>query len=181
MFTGQMWIRVRIICNNLNLSLTCLPFEAQFLTLLSQHGDDFKRIAASMPNKVLNIFNSFTQVISDSSSIQTTIQVNTYFRTNLVDLRLDKVVASAPKRSPTPDGTTPVSNAKFYNSVIEDDDATRIDQTTSPINRPPSVGLPTVVASPTDQNKFSAPPSHLGKSSINSRWPPSDLPTSSAQ
>ena len=28
-------------------------FSALFLQLLAQHGDDFKRIAASMPNKVI--------------------------------------------------------------------------------------------------------------------------------
>ncbi|KAG6873092.1 hypothetical protein C0995_003138 [Termitomyces sp. Mi166 len=55
-----------------------------FLTLLAQHGDDFKRIAASMPNK-------------------TTSQVSNYYRTNCDELGLEKIVAGAPKRSPTPD------------------------------------------------------------------------------
>ncbi|KAG5654448.1 hypothetical protein H0H81_002639 [Sphagnurus paluster] len=55
-----------------------------FLTLLSQHGDDFKRIAASMPNK-------------------TTIQVSNYYKTNAEDLALEKIAACAPKRSLTPD------------------------------------------------------------------------------
>ncbi|KZT25707.1 hypothetical protein NEOLEDRAFT_1178170 [Neolentinus lepideus HHB14362 ss-1] len=54
-----------------------------FLRLLSQYGDDFKRIAASMPHK-------------------TTIQVTTFYRSNLNTLRLDQVAARAPKRSPTP-------------------------------------------------------------------------------
>ncbi|KAG5643641.1 hypothetical protein DXG03_000567 [Asterophora parasitica] len=48
--------------------------KSLFLTLLGQHGDDFKRIAASMPNKA-----------------------------NMDDLDLEKVAAGAPKRSPTPD------------------------------------------------------------------------------
>ncbi|THH21143.1 hypothetical protein EW146_g340 [Bondarzewia mesenterica] len=56
-----------------------------FLHLLAQHGDDFKRIAASMPNK-------------------TTIQVNAFYLANLTELNLEQVAASAPMRSPTPDG-----------------------------------------------------------------------------
>ncbi|KII84278.1 hypothetical protein PLICRDRAFT_359213 [Plicaturopsis crispa FD-325 SS-3] len=55
-----------------------------FLALLAQHGDDFKRIAASMPNK-------------------TTVQVSNYYKSNLSELELEKVAASAPKRSPTPE------------------------------------------------------------------------------
>ncbi|GLB42326.1 putative SANT SWI3, ADA2, N-CoR and TFIIIB'' DNA-binding domains containing protein [Lyophyllum shimeji] len=58
--------------------------KSLFLTLLGQHGDDFKRIAASMPNK-------------------TTIQVSNYYKANLDELDLAKIAASAPKRSPTPD------------------------------------------------------------------------------
>ncbi|TFY82929.1 hypothetical protein EWM64_g1081 [Hericium alpestre] len=58
--------------------------KALFLKLLSQYGDDFKRIAASMPNK-------------------TTIQVSAFYKTNQVDLDLKQVAACAPKRSPTPD------------------------------------------------------------------------------
>ncbi|KAI0355922.1 hypothetical protein OH77DRAFT_1424192 [Trametes cingulata] len=57
--------------------------KALFLKLLAQHGDDFKRIAASMPNK-------------------TTIQVTSFYKANLNDLELAKVAAMAPKRSPTP-------------------------------------------------------------------------------
>ncbi|CCM04396.1 uncharacterized protein FIBRA_06572 [Fibroporia radiculosa] len=56
-----------------------------FLDLLSQHGADFKRIAASMPNK-------------------TTIQVSAFYRANVANLGLVRVANSAPKRSPTPDG-----------------------------------------------------------------------------
>ncbi|KAH9478673.1 hypothetical protein JR316_0009131 [Psilocybe cubensis] len=56
----------------------------QFLSLLAQYGDDFKRIAASMPNK-------------------TTIQVSNYYKINAVALDLQKVAARAPKRSPTPE------------------------------------------------------------------------------
>ncbi|KAI0915939.1 hypothetical protein AcV5_003406 [Taiwanofungus camphoratus] len=55
-----------------------------FLKLLAQHGDDFKRIAASMPNK-------------------TTIQVSIFYKANLEEMDLAKVAASAPKRSPTPE------------------------------------------------------------------------------
>ncbi|KAF5379192.1 hypothetical protein D9615_005908 [Tricholomella constricta] len=58
--------------------------KTHFLTLLGQHGDDFKRIAASMPNK-------------------TTIQVSNYYKANADELDLEKVAAGAPKRSPTPD------------------------------------------------------------------------------
>ncbi|OSD05227.1 hypothetical protein PYCCODRAFT_1443522 [Trametes coccinea BRFM310] len=57
-----------------------------FLKLLAQHGDDFKRIAASMPNK-------------------TTIQVTSFYKVNLAEMELAKVAAMAPKRSPTPSGT----------------------------------------------------------------------------
>lgn len=58
-----------------------------FLRLLSQYGDDFKRIAASMPNK-------------------TTIQVSVFYKANMAQLNLARVAASAPKRSPTPDTGT---------------------------------------------------------------------------
>lgn len=58
--------------------------KSLFLKLLGQYGDDFKRIAASMPNK-------------------TTVQVSNYYKSNLVDLELEKVAAGAPKRSPTPE------------------------------------------------------------------------------
>ncbi|KZT07101.1 uncharacterized protein LAESUDRAFT_758902 [Laetiporus sulphureus 93-53] len=58
-----------------------------FLDLLAQHGADFKRIAASMPNK-------------------TTIQVSAYYKSNLAELNLAKVVANAPKRSSSPDGVS---------------------------------------------------------------------------
>ncbi|GJE85141.1 hypothetical protein PsYK624_012190 [Phanerochaete sordida] len=55
-----------------------------FLHLLSQHGDDFKRIAASMPNK-------------------TTVQVGAFYRANADSMGLDIIVANAPKRSTSPD------------------------------------------------------------------------------
>ncbi|KAG6831711.1 hypothetical protein H0H87_004368 [Tephrocybe sp. NHM501043] len=58
-----------------------------FLGLLAQHGDNFKRIAASMPNR-------------------TTIQVSNFFKANCDELGLEAVAASAPKRSLTPDATT---------------------------------------------------------------------------
>ncbi|KZP24993.1 hypothetical protein FIBSPDRAFT_734796 [Athelia psychrophila] len=67
--------------------------KSLFLHLLSQHGDDFKRIAASMPNK-------------------TTVQVSNYFKSNLVQLGLDNIVASAPKRSPTPEPPAAWKEAK---------------------------------------------------------------------
>ncbi|KAH9941818.1 uncharacterized protein BXZ73DRAFT_41651 [Epithele typhae] len=57
--------------------------QALFLKLLAQHGDDFKRIAAAMPNK-------------------TTIQVSAFYRSNLTEMQLAKVAAQAPKRSPSP-------------------------------------------------------------------------------
>nr|VWO95324.1 Foldase protein PrsA 2 (EC [Ganoderma boninense] len=57
--------------------------ETLFLKLLAQHGDDFKRIAASMANK-------------------TTIQVSAFYRSHSTEMNLSKVVAQAPKRSPTP-------------------------------------------------------------------------------
>ncbi|PIL23249.1 transcription factor [Ganoderma sinense ZZ0214-1] len=57
--------------------------KALFLKLLAQHGDDFKRIAASMANK-------------------TTIQVSAFYRSHSTEMNLSKVVAQAPKRSPTP-------------------------------------------------------------------------------
>ncbi|KAF8960323.1 hypothetical protein BDZ97DRAFT_1834066 [Flammula alnicola] len=58
--------------------------KSLFISLLAQHGDNFKRIAASMPNK-------------------TTIQVSNYYWSNMNPLGLDNIAASAPKRSPTPD------------------------------------------------------------------------------
>ncbi|TBU34325.1 hypothetical protein BD311DRAFT_802652 [Dichomitus squalens] len=59
------------------------PLTALFLKLLAQHGDDFKRIASSMANK-------------------TTIQVAAFYRSHSTEMNLSKVVAQAPKRSPTP-------------------------------------------------------------------------------
>ncbi|KJA23063.1 hypothetical protein HYPSUDRAFT_201624 [Hypholoma sublateritium FD-334 SS-4] len=58
--------------------------KSLFIRLLSQHGDNFKRIAASMPNK-------------------TTIQVSNYYTNNLVELGLRAIAARAPMRSPSPD------------------------------------------------------------------------------
>ncbi|KAJ3548047.1 hypothetical protein NM688_g5342 [Phlebia brevispora] len=71
---------------------------ALFLRLLAQYGDDFKRIASSMPNK-------------------TTIQVSTFYKANAVAMDLESIVRSAPKRSPSPeneswaDGLLPGSGA----------------------------------------------------------------------
>ncbi|KAG6811408.1 hypothetical protein H0H92_007602 [Tricholoma furcatifolium] len=58
--------------------------KSLFMTLVAQHGDDFKRIAASMPNK-------------------TTMQVTNYFKTNYDELNLESLVAIAPRRSATPE------------------------------------------------------------------------------
>ncbi|KAI0763473.1 hypothetical protein BD413DRAFT_606658 [Trametes elegans] len=60
---------------------------AQFLDLLSRHGHDFKRIAASMPNK-------------------TTIQVTSFYKANHIEMELANVAAKAPKRSPSPTAST---------------------------------------------------------------------------
>ncbi|THG93035.1 hypothetical protein EW026_g8082 [Hermanssonia centrifuga] len=73
--------------------------KATFLHLLSQHGDDFKRIAASMPNK-------------------TTIQVSTFYKANVVELGLEKIVAGAPKRSPSPDPSEMWRDAPFIGSGV---------------------------------------------------------------
>ncbi|EDR08029.1 uncharacterized protein LACBIDRAFT_294359 [Laccaria bicolor S238N-H82] len=64
-----------------------------FLTLLAQYGDDFKRIAASMPNKVY----------PTHSRPLTSIQVRNYYKFNGPALNFEKVAAQAPKRSPTPE------------------------------------------------------------------------------
>ncbi|KAG6820273.1 hypothetical protein H0H93_003104 [Arthromyces matolae] len=63
-----------------------------FLTLLAQYGDNFKRIAASMPNK-------------------TSSQVSNFYRMNCDGLGLEAIVAGAPKRSPTPVATDGSPNA----------------------------------------------------------------------
>lgn len=56
--------------------------KSSFLALLSQHGEDFKRIAASMPNK-------------------TTIQVTNFYKANAEELGLARVIAdSAQSRLP---------------------------------------------------------------------------------
>ncbi|KAH9947538.1 hypothetical protein B0H21DRAFT_691833 [Amylocystis lapponica] len=79
-----------------------IRFLALFLRLLGQHGDDFKRIAASMPNKA-----------------RTTIQVSTFYKHHLAELDLEKVAASAPKRSPTPDSTPDIwKEASFPGSGV---------------------------------------------------------------
>ncbi|KAH9061067.1 hypothetical protein EDB87DRAFT_476985 [Lactarius vividus] len=54
-----------------------------FMGLLAQYGKDFKRIAASMPNK-------------------TTIQVGNFYAANLERYNLSTIAAQAPGRSPTP-------------------------------------------------------------------------------
>ncbi|KAI9438635.1 hypothetical protein H4582DRAFT_186052 [Lactarius indigo] len=57
-----------------------------FMGLLAQYGKDFKRIAASMPNK-------------------TTIQVGNFYAANLERYNLSTIAAQAPGRSPTPQET----------------------------------------------------------------------------
>ncbi|KAI0318518.1 hypothetical protein OF83DRAFT_939962 [Amylostereum chailletii] len=69
--------------------------KALFLALLSQHGDDFKRIAASMPNK-------------------TTVQVSAYYKAHAEELDLARVAANAPKRSPTPEA----SNSRGSSAMV---------------------------------------------------------------
>ncbi|KAF9467873.1 hypothetical protein BDZ94DRAFT_1184936 [Collybia nuda] len=73
--------------------------KSLFLGLLAQHGADFKRIAASMPNK-------------------TTIQVNNYYKSNLVELDLEKVAASAPRRSPSPERREPQKDTIYPGSGV---------------------------------------------------------------
>ncbi|THH29749.1 hypothetical protein EUX98_g4435 [Antrodiella citrinella] len=58
--------------------------KAQLVLLLSRYGDDFKRIAASMPSK-------------------TTAQISTFYRTNMTQMNLEHAVANASRRSPTPE------------------------------------------------------------------------------
>ncbi|KAK1226202.1 DNA-binding protein snt1 [Marasmius sp. AFHP31] len=54
-----------------------------FVKLLGQHGDDFKRISASMPNK-------------------TTAQVHNFYRNNIDKLGLREIARNAPRTSPEP-------------------------------------------------------------------------------
>ncbi|KAI0298715.1 hypothetical protein B0F90DRAFT_687356 [Multifurca ochricompacta] len=75
-----------------------------FMGLLAQYGKDFKRIAASMPNK-------------------TTIQVGNFYASNLDRYNLSTIAAQAPGRSPTPnlpqedkkDSSEPVGNIPSSN------------------------------------------------------------------
>ncbi|KAH9932874.1 uncharacterized protein B0H18DRAFT_984374 [Fomitopsis serialis] len=53
-----------------------------FVKLLAHHGDDFKRISASMPNK-------------------TAIQLSAYYKANNAELKLGKVAAQGRRRSPS--------------------------------------------------------------------------------
>ncbi|KAH9836163.1 uncharacterized protein C8Q71DRAFT_708990 [Rhodofomes roseus] len=55
-----------------------------FIKLLAHHGDDFKRISASMPNK-------------------TAIQLNAWYKANMKESNLATVAAQGRKRTPTPD------------------------------------------------------------------------------
>lgn len=91
---------IPLISTSIFLSLMC-QFEGLFLVLLSQYGDDFKRIAASMPHKVISSVDHMGNISNPCD--QTTIQVSNYYKSNAADLELDKIVAIAPKRSPTPE------------------------------------------------------------------------------
>ncbi|RDB29981.1 Uncharacterized protein C22E12.19 [Hypsizygus marmoreus] len=66
-----------------------------FLALLAQHGSNFKRIAASMPNK-------------------TTVQVSNYYKANMIEMDLERVAAAAPRRSPTPEEPRKESSTSVF-------------------------------------------------------------------
>ncbi|KAI9458635.1 hypothetical protein BJY52DRAFT_1119457 [Lactarius psammicola] len=69
-----------------------------FMGLLAQYGKDFKRIAASMPNK-------------------TTIQVGNFYASNLDRYNLSTIAAQAPGRSPTPQETKKESPEQLDNAT----------------------------------------------------------------
>ncbi|KAF9261694.1 hypothetical protein L218DRAFT_930592 [Marasmius fiardii PR-910] len=73
-----------------------------FLKLLGQHGDDFKRISASMPNK-------------------TTAQVANYYRNHIDELNLREIAKNAPRHSPPPSSHP---NSPPMASLPLDDDVT---------------------------------------------------------
>ena len=78
-----------------------LYLVAVFLSLLAQYGDDFKRIAASMPNKVGT--SGSQDICSILIVLKTTIQVSTFYKANSAALDLETIVRGAPKRSPSPE------------------------------------------------------------------------------
>jgi polynucleotide 5'-kinase involved in rRNA processing len=69
--------------------------------LLAQYGKDFKRIAASMPNKV-RLSSLFFLNPAYVIFLQTTIQVGNFYTANLERYNLSTIAAQAPGRSPTP-------------------------------------------------------------------------------
>ena len=69
--------------------------------LLAQYGKDFKRIAASMPNKA-RLSNLCSLILPYLISPQTTIQVGNFYTANLERYNLSPIAAQAPGRSPTP-------------------------------------------------------------------------------
>ncbi|KAI0676321.1 hypothetical protein C8Q78DRAFT_996704 [Trametes maxima] len=82
--------------------------KALFIKMLAQHGDDFKRIAASMPNK-------------------TTIQVASFYKAKFNEMQLAKVAALAPKRSPTPSGSRIGKSSSLLTPTTEGGVATEAD------------------------------------------------------
>ncbi|KAL0579335.1 DNA-binding protein snt1 [Marasmius crinis-equi] len=78
-----------------------------FLKLLGQHGDDFKRISASMPNK-------------------TTAQVTNFYRNNLDKLGLREIVKNAPRTSPVP-ASQRLNSPLMASLPLDDDDAVARD------------------------------------------------------
>ncbi|TCD70689.1 hypothetical protein EIP91_002064 [Steccherinum ochraceum] len=68
--------------------------KAQLISLLGRFGDDFKRIAASLPTK-------------------TTAQITAFYKANSVEMKLDQIMANATRRSITPDQ----SKGSFYKDI----------------------------------------------------------------
>ncbi|KAI0754376.1 hypothetical protein C8Q80DRAFT_1093460 [Daedaleopsis nitida] len=131
--------------------------KALFLKLLAQYGDDFKRIASSMPNK-------------------TTIQVSAFYRANLTEMQLAKVAALAPKRSPTPhdnnharlNSTIPgtgmmTSVMKRTNPGIDNGAATLSSRSSGRMSPPPNPSG--TQSSETDKRATSAAPRNSAASS----------------
>lgn len=96
-----------------------------------------------MPNKVS------TKLLYASSSVnlslQTTIQVSNYYRSNLVEMDLERVAAGAPKRSLTPDPSR-VRAPKFPGlgimSPVSSDWVSLPTNTISEEERPPYIAPP---------------------------------------
>ncbi|RPD69444.1 hypothetical protein L226DRAFT_539807 [Lentinus tigrinus ALCF2SS1-7] len=112
--------------------------QALFLKLLAQYGDDFKRIASSMPNK-------------------TTVQVSAFYRANLTEMELAKVAALAPKRSPTPQE----NQTTRQQTVIP---GTGIMTPTSKTSTP-GVDAPSAVSRSRSSGRMSPPPTPSGTQS----------------